>query len=178
MKKNIKIMSFIGIIIVFIIIILIVYFNTAFISKNEVKNIIIKAMNKNEERIHFEEIDLDLIKKYYEVELYYNNQEYEYKINAKNGNIIYTNYNAQTANNEENNFTTSNQQLTLEDAKRLVLEKENINEKDIIYTKTEKDKEDNLEIYEIEFIYNNYKYEYEVSIKYKEIIKSSKEKIR
>ena len=126
MPKVAKILIGVAVVAIIVIILVMSYINTAFISKAEAKNYLAKKINVEEQDIHFETIELEMDKNQYEVEFYYNNHEYEAKIDAKNGNVIYTDFirttnnttsNATTNNNDNNsnsNETTTQQEISLE----------------------------------------------------------------
>ncbi|MEI3508809.1 MAG: PepSY domain-containing protein [Bacilli bacterium] len=59
----------------------------------------------------------------------------------------------------------------------MALEHANLKQEEATFTKTKNDVEDGVNIYEIEFADNTYKYEYEISVNNGEILKNSKEKI-
>lgn len=59
----------------------------------------------------------------------------------------------------------------------MALEHANLKQEEATFTKTKNDVEDGVNIYEIEFTDNTYKYEYEISVNNGEILKNSKEKI-
>ena len=113
MKKNRKnkliFIIIAGVILIFILLILI-YFNTTYISKDKVKTIISDNMKVSSSEIYFESIELELDKNIYEVEIYYKNHDYEFKIDAKEGNIIYSEYNSYNinTNNNSNNIQNNN----------------------------------------------------------------------
>ena len=96
MKKYGKIIIIVVGILVVIALLILIYFKTTFISKNEVKGIIAANMNANVNDLYFEDIDFDLDKGIYEVEVYYHNDAYEYKVDARTdtegGSIIYTDF--------------------------------------------------------------------------------------
>ena len=104
MKKYGKIIIIVVGIIVVIALLILIYFKTAFISKNEVKNIVAENMNVSSSDLYFEDIDFDLDKGIYEVEVWYiNDAAYEYKIDAKEGKIIYTDFKYFTNQNNSSN---------------------------------------------------------------------------
>ena len=88
MKKYGKIIIIVVGILAIIALLILVYFKITFISKNEVKDIVSDNMNVSSSDLYFENIDLELDKSVYEVEVYYQNRDYEYKIDAKEGKVI------------------------------------------------------------------------------------------
>lgn len=163
----------IGIIIIIIILIIgfLTYINTAFISKKEVEENLIKHLEIKEEDIYFENIELELEKQQYEVDFYYNNNEYEAKVDAKEGKIIYTNFST-TQENPNQDLPA----ITLEKAKELALEHANIKEEDVTLTKAKEETENGTSIYEIEYKDSRYEYEFDITLS-GEIIHYDKDRI-
>ena len=168
----------IGIVLVAILIIaaFLIYVNTAFISKDEVKESLSDYIDVEENAIHYENIDLEMDKNQYEVDFYYNNNEYEAKIDAKNGTVIYTDYpltkntttNGDTTNNEqettpkeEQNNTTN--EITLEEAKDISLKHANLNENNVTLVRANEDTDDGTTHYEIEWRDATYEYDFDIS---------------
>lgn len=160
-------------IVIVIIIAFLIYVNTAFISKEEAKTNLANHISVDEEDIYFENVDLEMDNNQYEVDFYYNNQEYEAKIDAKEGKIIYTDYplnSTNTTNNGNGNQNGSNnqngnstqQEITLEEAKQIALNHANLNEKDVTLVKAEIDHDEDG-MYEIEWRDTTYEYEFDIS---------------
>ena len=172
MQKWLKILiGLLAIVIVIIIAAFLIYMNTAFISKEEAKTNLAKHINIDEEDIYFENVDLEMENNQYEVDFYYNNQEYEAKIDAKEGKIIYTNFttNNGTGSNNQNgngnnnqNGNAAQQEITLEEAKQIALKHANLNENDVTLVKAEVD-HDGEGMYEIEWRDATYEYEFDIS---------------
>ena len=169
MPKWLKILiGLLGVVIV-IIIAFLVYMNTAFISKEEAKINLAKHINIDEEDIYFENVDFEMDNNQYEVDFYYNNQEYEAKIDAKEGKIIYTNFttNNKTGSNNQNgngnqNGNSTQEEITLEEAKQIALNHANLNENDVTLVKAEIE-HDGEGMYEIEWRDATYEYEFDIS---------------
>ena len=192
-KEKKKPILTIGLIIILIIVALLIsfwiYVKTAFISKDEVKEVVLNTMNVNEDDVYFESIDLELDKKEYEVELYYNNNDYEFKVSAKEGKIIYTDYyipsnNVNNSNGDNNNTnnnsqtTTQGNNISLDEAVSIALENANASESDVNFVKKQEDYDDNELVYDIEFHYEGYEYEYEIRAKDGVIISQDKDQLR
>ncbi len=158
-----------------------IYMRAVYLSKDEIKNIVIENTNLNSEEVYFDEVDLDIEKGIYEVEFYYNNQKYKYKIDAKNGRIIYTDYiNTTSSSNSDANTsteTTTDTTITLDEAKNIALTDSDLTESDVVFTETKSDYKKTRLIYEIEFIYNNQEFCYEIDASTGEIISYSRENI-
>ena len=169
-----------------------VYIKVTYISKAEAREIVLNQAQNERDNIHITKVELDIEENLYEVEFYYFNHdvEYESKINAKTGRIIYTNFNrssaqANTNQNDSNSSQNSNTQnntnqnnennITIEKAKQIALEDAKAKESEVIFTETKRDLDDGIVKYDIEFIYNHYKYDYEIT-ETGEIISYSKDR--
>lgn len=169
MPKWLKILIGLLAIVIVIIIAFLVYMNSAFISKEEAKTNLAKHINIDEEDIYFENVDFEMDNNQYEVDFYYNNQEYEAKIDAKEGKIIYTNFttNNKTGSNNQNgngnqNSNSTQEEITLEEAKQIALKHANLNENDVTLVKAEIE-HDGEGMYEIEWRDATYEYEFDIS---------------
>lgn len=101
----------------------------------------------------------------YEVEFYTDNGEYEYTISAKNGDII--SRDADIIKLSENNTSpappvASDVRIDLETAKNTALSDAGVNVADVIFTKEKLDRDDGLNVYEIEFRTAATEYEYKI----------------
>ena len=140
--------------------------NNNVISEEEAKKIATDYLNINVEDITFtkNKLDYDDGTLIYELEFYYNNNEYEFDINAYTKEIVNISI-------DSNDYSTnsSNNYIGLEKAKELV---KNHSKKDnIFFVKAEFDFDNNTPIYELEFYDSNKKYEYEINANSGSIIK-------
>ncbi len=190
MKKYWKIIIIAVSIIVFFALLLLIYFKVTFIGKDDVKKIVIDNMNVSSSDVFFESIELELDKNYYEVEVYYKNKDYEYKIDAKEGKIIYTDFQSYNSDNNTNNNgngndnsngngnnNTNNTKISLQEARNITLEHANLDISVVNIVKCESEYDDGILIHEIEFIYNNYEYDYKIDSRTGEIISFDKDSI-
>ncbi len=160
--------ALIGVVAVVIVLIIgfLVYTNVAFISKDEVKERLAEHINLDEDDIYFENIALEMDSNQYEVDFYYNNNEYEAKIDAKEGKIIYTDYPITNTNNQTNSTTennTSTEEITLEEAKEIALKHANLDEDTLTLVKEREEVDDGRSYYEIEWKDTTYEYDFEIS---------------
>ena len=156
MKKYGKIILIVVGIIVVVALIFLIYFKTTFMSKNEVKNIVANYMNANSNDLYFDSIDFEMDKNIYEVEVYYQNKDYEYKINAKNGKVIYTDFrnganqnnssngnkfnnNSNNGNANQNNLNQQTANISEEEAKDIALTHANLAANSVSFLRTELD---------------------------------------
>ena len=149
----------------------------------QAKEIALKHANLTSDKVSFirTETDIDNGVEKYDIEFYYENKEYDYEINAANGEIIeydydVENYNIPTkedsnniVNNQQSNNIDGNQQLnpyetsiTVEEAKEIALKHANLTSSQVSFMKSEFDFDDGVKKYDIEFYYNNREYNYEI----------------
>ena len=201
MKKYGKIIIIVVGIIVVIALLILIYFKTAFISKNEVKNIVAENMNVSSSDLYFEDIDFDLDKGIYEVEVWYiNDAAYEYKIDAKEGRIIYTDFkyftnqnNSSNGNNNNNGNSNSNSNngnsngqnslngvtasITLDEAKNIAITNAGLDINNVQFTREELEHDNHTLVYELEFFSNNIEYDYEINATTGDIISFDRDSI-
>lgn len=201
MKKYGKIIIIVVGIIVVIALLILIYFKTTFISKNEVKNIVAENMNVSSSDLYFEDIDFDLDKGIYEVEVWYiNDAAYEYKIDAKEGKIIYTDFkyftnqnNSSNGNNKNNGNSNSNSNngnsngqnslngvtasITLDEAKNIAITNAGLDINNVQFTREELEHDNHTLVYELEFFSNNIEYDYEINATTGDIISFDRDSI-
>ena len=190
MKKNTKIIitSIVVVLclVVFAFLGYFIYIRSTYISKDEVKDIVIKDTKLKKEDISFKEVELDLEEetKKYDVEFYYNRVEYKYEIDAKNGNIIYsdfnnssntTNNNNSTNNNTTSNTNTNNNYISEEDARSIALNDAGLQANEVTFTDIDLDLKNGNAIYEVDFESNTQEYEYKIDGINKTIINKKQE---
>ena len=88
----------------------------------------------------------------------------------QNNNNTAANQNNIIANNASNSTVNSNNKITIEEAKSIALKHSNLDESQVSFIRSEYDFDNGIEKYEIEFYYNNNKYEYEINAKTGDII--------
>ena len=193
MKKYGKIIIIVVGILVVIALLILIYFKTTFISKNEVKGIIAANMNANVNDLYFEDIDFDLDKGIYEVEVYYHNDAYEYKVDARTdtegGSIIYTDFKYFTNGNNSNNSNNSNTNgsnngnntttasIPLDEAKNIALTNANLTEDAVQFLRTEQEYDDGVLVYEIDFTHGDYEYDYKINANTGEVVSYDRDSI-
>lgn len=115
--------------------------------------------------------DSDDLIPHYDVEFYSGGYEYDYEINAKNGEVIEFG-----KEKERNNpAVTVSDFITADEAKQAALKHAGINAADAKFAKTELDRDDAIPHYEIEFRVGRIEYEYEVNAKTGSVIASEKD---
>lgn len=199
MKKYGKIIIIVVGILVVIALLILIYFKTTFISKDDVKDIIAANMNANVNDLYFEDIDFDFDKGVYEVEVYYHNDAYEYKVDARTstegGSIIYTDFkyftngitddnNSNNSNNNSNNSSTNGStnnattaSITVDEAKNIALTNANLTEDAVSLLRTEQEYDDGVLVYEIDFTSGDYEYDYKINANTGEVVSYDRDSI-
>ena len=172
-----------------------IYMKTTYLSKDEVQDIVIDDINQNKNDIYFESVDFEFDEKAYDVNVYYNNVEYEYKIDAKNGRIIYTDFtnnsvdmqnnqnvtnNGTGAQNGQNNGTQNIQGtngISLNEAKQIAFEQAEVTEANVNITKAVHEVDDGIDVFEIEFNDNNYEYDFTINKNTGEVISYDRDQL-
>lgn len=148
--------------------------NTSEITEEEAKESALKHANLSSDQVTFvkTKMDVDNGVKKYDVEFYYENKEYDYEIDASNGQVISYDYDTDyydinqgsTNNNTVNQQTVNNSpaNITEDQAKNIALEHANLNSRQVTFVRSEMDFDDGVQSYDIEFYHNNMEYNYEI----------------
>ncbi len=155
------------------------------ITKQKAKEIALSHAGVKDADIRDYEIELDkeINKITYEISFHAGNFEYEYEINAKNGNITKSEKEAekvikpQTSTQTTTVQNTSENLITKDKAKQIALNHAGLAQSDISRYKIETDREKNSITYEISFYAGNFEYEYEINAVNGKIRQSEKEHI-
>ena len=145
------------------------------ITIEQAKEIALQHANLTSNQVSFirteSEIDNGIEK--YDIEYYYNNKEYDYEINAANGEIINYDYDVENYNiqspQQSNSQPQNNQQQTntsnisVDKAKEIAINHAGLAANQVSFFKAEKDMDDGIVKYDIEFYYNNREYNYEIN---------------
>lgn len=99
----------------------------------------------------------------YDIEFYSGNTEYNYEINAANGKIMEYDHDIKDFDIKNNQNSNNTAKITLEEAKNIAIKHANLLGEKVTFTKAERDLEDGVEVYELEFLYRNTKYDYEIN---------------
>ncbi len=193
MKKWMKAVIIIVGIVAILAIIGLIYFKVTFISENEVKDVIADNMSVSSSDLYFESIDFEMDKNVYEVDVYYQNKDYEYKIDAKNGKIIYTDFNTNNSitndngNNNSNNSNTNGSSnngnnattasITVDEAKNIALTNANLTEDAVQFLRTEQEYENGVLVYEIDFTSGDFEYDYKINANTGEVVSYDRDSI-
>lgn len=120
-------------------------------------------------------LDRDDGRREYEVEFRKDGVKYEYEIDAESGEIISFDKDVKLPSTTDANGTAIEGSITADQAKTIALAHAGLAETDVTYTKVKLDRDDGRDQYEIDFVKDNLKYEYEIDALSGEIISYDKE---
>lgn len=137
------------------------------VKKDKAKEIILEDVNAVETDIEVisKGTSIDDFKLIYEMEFYYQNVKYEYSVNLFNNEIVSHEQEGQktTQSVEPKPDDTTNKVITSEEAKTIALEDAGVPVESVNNIIVNEDSEDGILEYDIEFSYDNVKYEYTIS---------------
>ena len=96
----------------------------------------------------------------YKIEFYSTQAEYEYEINATNGEVVSMETKAYHI--DSNNSGNSDKYIGVDQAKSIAAEHAKIAENEIVFSKAKLENDDGRTVYEIEFYYEKIEYEYKI----------------
>lgn len=135
--------------------------NAKLLTEQEAKEIALTDAKVTEKNAKYMKVELE--KDYgtlvYEIEFTVDNVEYEYKVDAHNGNII--NY-AKEENGTSASKQSNQKYITKEKAKNIALEHSKFTADNVIFQKVEFDYDNDIATYEVEFIHDFTEYDYEI----------------
>ena len=146
------------------------------ITMEQAQEIALKHAKLTSDQVSFIKTDTELENgiEVYNIEFSYENKEYDYKINSANGEIVeydsdiedydITQQQATKENKSvtPNNQNSNNSKITVEKAKEISLKHANLKDNQVVFDKTEMDYDNGVQVYDIEFHYNNIAYNYEI----------------
>ena len=146
------------------------------ITMEQAQEIALKHAKLTSDQVSFIKTDTELENgiEVYNIEFSYENKEYDYKINSANGEIVeydsdiedydITQQQATKENKSvtPNNQNSNNSKITVEKAKEITLKHANLKDNQVVFDKTEMDYDNGVQVYDIEFHYNNIEYNYEI----------------
>ncbi|CDM67544.1 Hypothetical protein CM240_0377 [Clostridium bornimense] len=142
----------------------------------QAKEIVLNHANLTSDQVSFirAESDSDDGVNKYDIEFYHENKEYDYEVNASNGEIIKYDYDEKNNQQDNINNTTS---ISVDQAKEIALKHANLSSNQVTFKKAELDFDDGIEKYEIEFYYNNKEYNYDINSNTGDILKYEEDSI-
>ena len=141
---------------------------TDYIGEEKAKDIALThaGIGKNDLDYIFARLDYDNDVAEYEMEFWSNNKEYDYEIDAKTGNVVSYDYDAE-------NYFPATARLSYEienyigdkKAQSIAFKHAGVNENEVVCVINRLDYNDDIAEYEVEFWVNNIEYDYEINAK-------------
>lgn len=144
------------------------------ITIEQAQEIALKHAGLTKDQVSFIKIenDIDNGLEKYDIEFYCNGKEYDYEINAANGQIIKYDYDIEDnyiTNNNINNTQINEQsnvnntaKISVDRAKEIALSHAGLTSSEVNFKRTELDFDNGIQKYEVEFYYNYIEYSYEI----------------
>lgn len=189
MKKKKGIIVLIAAIILFSLVFLWFLVRTK-ISKKEALNLAYEYIGSSKESFSYVKIEKDFLDNSYDIKLADDTYNYEIEIDGKSGATIdfekkpimriqNQTDSVESSNQSEGQTNTGNQNVTYirkEEAQAIALNHAGLTEKDVAFTKINRELENSTMVYEIEFMYNYLEYEYEIDAVTGSIVKFKKDR--
>lgn len=135
----------------------------SYISEEKAKNIALTHAGLTESQVTFikAKLNYDDGQWEYDVEFYTASyQEYDYEIDAITGTILGFDYDAEDWSSPKQNTNTS--QIGIDKARSIAVNHAGLNSSQVTFVKAKLDYDDGRWVYEIEFVYGTWEYEYEI----------------
>ena len=144
------------------------------ITIEQAQEIALKHAGLTKDQVSFIKIenDIDNGLEKYDIEFYCNGKEYDYEINAANGQIIKYDYDIEDnyiTNNNINNTQINEQsnvnntaKISVDRAKEIALSHAGLTSSEVNFKRTELDFDNGIQKYEVEFYYNYIEYSYDI----------------
>ena len=147
-------------------------------SKQELRSIAYAHAGVNEADVYDLEEDWESGNTVYELDFEVRGREYEYRLDAATGEILYFSKtpdkpDRETTQSAEGTTGEAGQQISKEEAQRIALEHAGLNQGAVKNLRVEYDREDNH--YDVEFIVKRMEYEYEIDASTGKILKAEKD---
>ena len=162
-NKNIYniIITIIAIVLLAIVIFLIINNRKSLITEEEALDIALRNVNTTRENITMTSTNKDHSDNKYKFEFFDNNYEYDIEIDMTSGRVIKIEKDVRKGVNIGND--TSDNQITLEEAKEVALSYLNLDNSEVTFTKNKLDLENGILIYELELFTTDMEYEIDIN---------------
>ena len=143
------------------------------ITLDEAKNIALShaGIAASEASFTKTKLDRDDGREEYDIEFMAADYKYEYEIDAESGKVLSNSKEMRIKQTE----STAAGRITLDEAKNIALSHAGIAASEVSFTKTKLDYDDGREEYDIEFLSDDYEYEYEIDSQSGSVLSNSKE---
>lgn len=134
------------------------------ISASRAKKIALRDAGLKEKDVTFVKVQLEYEdgRQEYDVEFYKGNVEYDYEIDARNGRILDVDWDIEDFVIPAPKPQPPANLIGDAKAKQIALNHAGLREKDVTFVKVKLDYEDGIQVYDVEFYYGNYEYDYEI----------------
>jgi len=145
------------------------------IGMEKAKKIALKDAGLKEKDVIFvtAKTDFEDGRKVYEVEFFCNDTEYDYEIDAKTGEIV--SFDKDFEGKRPETTEQTGKEITADKAKKIALQHAGLKEKEVTKLKVERDYDDGIVKYEVEFEKGNMEYEYEIHGETGKILKAEQD---
>lgn len=145
------------------------------IGLEKAKKVVLKDAGLKEKDVTFvtAKVDYDDGRKYYDVEFYYNGMEYDYEISAETGKII--DFDKDFEGKRPAVKEEKKDEITAEEAKEIALKHAGLKKSEVTKLKVERDRDDGIVKYEVEFEKGHMEYDYEINAETGKILKAEKD---
>lgn len=148
------------------------------ITVEEAKDIALKDAKLSKDKVQFikTEEGTDNGVQTYDIEFYADKTEYDYEINAQTGEIIESDKDIEDYTiPEQSNGNTA--KISEEKAKEIALKDANLTKDKVSFIKCQLETDNGVQVYDIDFSYNNQEYNYEINADTGEIIEKGTDKM-
>lgn len=145
------------------------------IGLEKAKKVALKDADLKEKDVTFvtAKVDYDDGRKYYDVEFYYNGMEYDYEISAETGKII--DFDKDFEGKRSAVKEEKKDEITAEEAKEIALKHAGLKKSEVTKLQAERDRDDGIVKYEVEFEKGRMEYDYEINAETGKILKAEKD---
>ena len=146
-----------GGVILLLLLVTVVFWKDSYVSKKDVKAMIMEHVHLKSKDVHHWNIDLEYEddRWVYEVKFIYNDASYEYKIDARSGKIL-----QEKINHDESKDLRKN--ISLEQAKTIAVNDAGLVRDSVTFTKAKSSFKDEQMVYELEFVTSEVRCMYEI----------------
>ena len=148
---------------------------SSYIGEEKAKNIAVKDANVSSPKIQKIELDYDDGVMIYEVEFMKDGVEYDYEINANNGNIVKKEIEGKKVSANSSQHSSTQNPISASKAKSIAMNHAGVSS--ISHYKIKEDNDDGQKEFELEFMSGQYKYEYTIRASDGKILDVEKKKV-
>ena len=142
------------------------------VTLEKAKSIALANAGLKASKVTFTKAKLDREDNCYDIEFVSGNKKYEYEVSVKSGKII----SKETENvKPEPNTQGDKGVISVDEAKKIALKKANLKASDVRFIKAKLERDDGIQVYEIEFICGRYEYDVEINASNGNVLDYSRE---